>query len=175
MEFISKLESTVGNWVKNVPHLPANGQRWLGQNVWWIVLIGAILSGIALLFAIGALFTLIALLGAVSATYYVPGVAGIGALGIIGSVVGLVFLVLQGLLMAIAVGPLKRLQKKGWVLLFTVWLINILAVVVNSVLTFSVGGFLVGILFGAVGAAISGYFLFEIRGQFAHTTKAATK
>lgn len=175
MEFISKLESTIGGWVKNVPHLPASGQRWLGQNVWWIVLIGAILAGIGILFAIGGIFTLIALLSAVSATYYVTGVAGIGALGIVGAIVALVFLIIQALLLALAVGPLKARLKKGWVILFAAWLVNVLGVVVNSVLTFSVGGFIVGILFGAVGIAISGYFLFEIHGQFAHATKASAK
>lgn len=173
MELIKKLETTVAGWVKDVPHLPAAGQKWLGENVWWIVLIGAILSGIAFLFALSALFTLIALLGTVSSAYYV--VPTVTSWAVVSGVVSLVFLVLQGLILAVAVNPLKTRQKKGWVLLFASWLLNAVAVVVNSILTLSVGGFILGILFGAIGLAIGGYFLFEIHSQFAHDKPVAKK
>ncbi|MFZ2126547.1 MAG: hypothetical protein WAV04_03495 [Candidatus Microsaccharimonas sp.] len=176
MDFINKLETMIGGWLKNVPHLPAAGQKWLATNVWWIVLIGAILTGIGLLFAIGGLFTLIALLGAVSSVYYVPG-AGITAWSIIAAVIGLVFTVIQGILLAIAVQPLKAMQKKGWVILFASWLLGILSVVISAIVSGSIFGFISGILFGAIGVAISGYFLYEIHGQFAHvkTVKAKAK
>lgn len=173
MEFINKLETTVGGWVKNVPHLPASAQKWLGQNIWWIVLIGAILSGITLLFAIGALFTLIALLGAVTASVYGPyAAAGVTGLTIFAAVVSLAFLVIRVILMALAVKPLKALEKKGWVLLFLIWLLQAVSVVASAILNFSIVGFLTGIIFGAVGLAISGYLLFEIHGQFAHTVRS---
>jgi hypothetical protein len=179
MEFINKLETTVVGWAKNVPHLPPAGQKWLGQNVWWIVLIGAIVSGIALLFAIGALFTLIALLGAVTASYYGAYAAtGVTGLTIAAAIVSLVFVVFRVILLAVSVKPLKEMQKKGWVLLFIVWLLQGLSVVISAVLSFSIAGFLLGIIFGAIGLAVSGYFLFEIHGQFAHSprvTKSAKK
>lgn len=176
MEMLQKLETMVAGWVKNVPHLPAGGQKWLATNVWWIVLIGAIVTGISLLFAIAGLFTLIALLSAVSSVYYVAG-AGVTGLSILGAVVALVFAIAQGLLLALAVKPLKDRQKKGWVILFAGWLLNIVSIVLSAILSFSVFGFISGILFGAIGIAISGYFLFEIHGQFAHvkTVKASTK
>lgn len=173
MEFISKLESTVAGWAKNVPHLPAAGQKWLASNVWWIVLIGAIVSGISLLVALGSLFSLIAILGSYAGTYYVSTTATTWA--VVSGIVGLVFLALYGILMALAISPLKAGQKKGWNLLFTAWLLNAVSVVINAILTFNVVGFLIAIIFGAVFLAISGYFLFEIHGQFsaARTAKKA--
>jgi hypothetical protein len=174
MEFVNKLETTIVGWVKNVPHLPPAGQKWLAQNVWWIALVGAILTGISLLIAIGGLFTLIALIGSVASYYYVAG-AAVNSWSIVSAIVGLVILALRGLLLALSVQPLKAQQKKGWTLLFATWLLNILSVVLGAILTFSVFGFIVGILFGAIGIAISGYFLFEIHSYFAHAAGAARK
>jgi len=176
MDFINKLEATVAGWTKNVPHLPASAQKWIAANAWWIVLIGAILSGISVLVILFSTLAAIAVLASVSAGTF-DSFAGVGITGftIAAAFVGLAFTLIRAFIMAIAVKPLKDLQKKGWVLLFVVWLIQALSVVVGSVLTFSIGGFFVGLIFGAIGLAIGGYFLFEIRGQFAHTTKAAAK
>lgn len=173
MEFIGKLEKTVLGWAKNVPHLPAAGQRWLGNNVWWIVLIGAIFSGIAFLFALAGLFTLISLLGAVSNTYYVTG--NFTSLAIMKAIISLVFLVINGLLLAFAVKPLQNKEKKGWVLLFMTLLVEALSVIINAILTFSFVGFVISILFGAIGLAIGAYFIAEIHGQFGHRVSATAK
>lgn len=167
MEFLNKLEKTIASWVKNVPHLPPAGQKWLAQNVWWIALVGAILTGISLLIAIGGLFTLIALIGSAASYYYIAG-AAVNSLSIVSAIVGLVILALRGLLLALSVQPLKAQHKKGWTLLFVTWLLNIVSVVVSSILTLSIFGFIVGILFGAIGIVITGYFLFEIHSHFVH-------
>jgi hypothetical protein len=166
MEFINKLETTVAGWVKNLPHLPPAGQKWLGQNVWWIALIGAIASGIAVLVSLFGL-----LLGGVAASYVYVIDPGFATWVLISSVVALVFTVLKGLVLAVAVQPLKAMQKKGWVLLFIGWLIQAVAVVVGAILSLSVIGFIGSILFGAIGLAITGYFIFEIHGQFAHSPR----
>lgn len=173
MEFLHKLESTIAGWTKGVPHLPKAGQKWLADNVWWIVLIGAILSGISLLVALGGLLTLIALLGAVTASIYgAYAAAGVTGLTIVAAIIGLAFLIVRVVLLSMAVKPLKALQAKGWMLLFIGWLIEVAAVVISSVMTMSVVSFLLGIIMGAVGLAISGYFLFEIHSHFAHEHKA---
>lgn len=174
MEFVNKLETTIAGWVKNVPHLPVAGQKWLAQNVWWIALVGAILTGISLLISIGGLFTLIALIGSAASYYYIAG-AAVNSWSIVSAIVGLVILALRGLLLALSVQPLKALQKKGWTLLFLTWLLNVVSVVLGAILTLSVFGFIIGILFGAIGIVISGYFLFEIHGQFAHVARSARK
>ena len=166
MDLINKLEKTILGWVKNVPHLPVGVQKWLAVNVWWIILVVAILSGLATLFALFGLFVLITLIGSVSSTYYVTGTTSSWA--IVSSAVSVVFLALVTLICAVAIKPLQNKQKKGWVLLFLSWIVNGVSVVVSSVLSMSVVGFIIGIMFGAIYLAISGYFIFEIHGQFAH-------
>lgn len=174
MELITKLENLVAGWTKNVPHLPAAGQRWLGQNVWWIVLIGTILTGIGVLFSINGIFQTINLLNTFNSTIYgYYAVANISAMTVVAAVVALAFSIAMGLVMALSIKPLQLMQKKGWTLLFVSWLIEAIAVVVNAILGLSVFGFIFAVIFGAIFLAISGYFIFEIRGQFAHVTKTA--
>ena len=173
MELISKLEKLVLGWAKSVPHLPVVAQRWLGTNVWWIVLIGAIISGIAFLFAIGSVFTAVSFLAAPSVLYYIAGTYS--GMIVVNAIVGVVFIAIIGLLMAFAITPLKEKQKKGWVLLFLALLVEAFSVVVNAVLSFSVFGFISTLLFGAIALAIGAYFLFEIHGQFGHAPKATIK
>ncbi|HEY8885918.1 MAG TPA: hypothetical protein VIM31_00235 [Candidatus Microsaccharimonas sp.] len=174
MEYISKLEKLVLGWAKNVPHLPPAAQKWLGVNVWWITAVGAIISAIAFLFALAGVFTLISLIGAVSSAYYVVG-SNYSSLAIMTGIVSLVFLAANAALLGFAVKPLQNLQKKGWVLLFITLLVEALSVVVHAVLSFSVVGFIIGILFGAIGLAIGAYFIAEIHGQFGHPAKATAK
>ena len=173
MELINKLERIVLGWVKNIPHLPATAQKWLGANVWWIVLIGAIIGGIWFLFALNSLFISFALLNSISNSYYV--INDLAGYTIFKGIVGLVLLGLAVAALAFAVMPLKDQQKKGWVLLFTSWLISAISIVVSAILSLSVIGFIISIIFGAIFLAIGGYFLFGIHGQFAHPAKRAKK
>jgi len=173
MEYVKKLEKTVLGWLKNVPHLPASARKWLGDNVWWIVLVGVIFSAIAVLVAISGLFALIAALSAVSSVYYVTGFYT--GFDLLRAVVSLVFLATIGIVLALSINPLKAKQKKGWVLLFLSLLINALSVVVTALLSFSVFGFIGGILFGAIGILIGAYFISEIHGEFEHKLKAKIK
>jgi hypothetical protein len=57
MEVLSKLERIVAGWLKSVPHLPNGARRWLGDNVWWFAVVGAVLG------VIGVLGLIVALLG----------------------------------------------------------------------------------------------------------------
>lgn len=170
MDIITKLENLVLRWVKGLPHLPQPAQKWLATNVWWIALIGAILTGISLLFTLGTLFTAISIIGSVAASYYAA--SSFTTWTIVTALVSIAFSIGQGLLLAVAVQPLKALQKKGWVLLFLSWLLGVVAMVVSAVLTLNPFSFIFGLIFGAVWVAISGYFLFEIHGQFAHVSKS---
>lgn len=169
MELLRKIERKLLEWTKNVPHLPAGGRRWLGENVWWIALVGAILSAIGALFSVIAVLGLLSIVGTVAATYYVA--STFTAWAIVTNLVNLVFVVLGMALLFMAVKPLQLKQKKGWVLLFASWLLSIVSVVVSAILTLNPFTFIANILFGAVGLAISGYFLFEIHSQFAHVEK----
>ncbi|MES2630396.1 MAG: hypothetical protein V4611_00350 [Patescibacteria group bacterium] len=171
MDFLSKLENTIFEWFKSLPDLPAGGRKWLGDNIWWIALIGAILTALGVLGTLTALASLVSLFGTVAATYYAT--SSVTTWAIVTGVVGLVFSILELLLLAFAIKPLKEKQKKGWVLLFATWLLGGFAVIVNAILSLSIIGFIFGVLFGAIWVAISGYFLFEIHGQFAHVQRSA--
>ena len=170
MELLTKLEQQVLKWAKGVPHLPTPARKWLGDNVWWIALVGAILTGIGILFAFVGLIGVISVLGTPAASYFAT--TTFTSWAIVTGVVGLVFSVIEGLLLATAITPLKEKQKKGWVLLFVLWLVSAVSVVVNAILSLNPFGFVLGLLFGAIWLAITGYFLFEIHGQFAHVERS---
>lgn len=174
MQLLHKLETLIHGWMKNVPHLPEGARKWLGTNVWWIVLIGVIVSGLALLVALFGIFALIALIGSVSSVYYVNGTE-FAVWGIVTGVVSFVISVFSLVLLALSVNPLKAKQKKGWVLLFASLLVNVAGSVISAILAFNPFTFIFSLIFTAVFAAISGYFLFEIHSQFAHEAKVVSK
>ena len=170
MEVLGKLERMVLGWLKSVPHLPAGGRKWLGENVWWIALVGAILSAISALFTLIGVLGVLSVVGTVAATYYAA--SAFTGWAIVTGLVSLAFIVLEAVLLFIAVKPLQARQKKGWVLLFANWLLAAVSVVVSAVLSLNPFSFIFGIIFGAVWLAVIGYFLFEIHGQFAHVEKS---
>ncbi|HWT39812.1 MAG TPA: hypothetical protein VN081_00870 [Dongiaceae bacterium] len=170
MQWMTKLEHMVAGWLKNVPHLPESARRWISDNAWWIVLIGTIITAFAVLFGLLGIVGLLASYGTVGASYYVA--ATFTAWVLVTTIVTFVFTTLALILLAMAINPLKEKQKKGWVLLFANWLLSAVAIVINAILSLNPVGFITGILFGAVWLAISGYFLFEIHGQFAHVEKS---
>lgn len=175
MEQLVKLEHWVHDKVKAVPHLPVAAQRWLAKNVWWIVLIGVVIGGISLLFSMGTLLTIASLIGAVSSSYYVLGAPT--AWTVVSGFIGLLFLAGILVLNGLAVQPLQKMQKKGWVLLFLSWLLAVVSVIVNGILSLNPFSFVFGLIFGAIFLAVAGYFLFEIHGQFNHdkAVKATAK
>jgi|GEM_PF-223871 len=170
MEFVSKLERTILEWLKSVPHLPSTVRKWLGDNAWWIAIIGAVLSGIATLALLGSLFASLSTLASPFISYYAS--ATFVGLMIANAAVGLVFMALECVLMAMAVAPLKEKQKKGWVLLFIAWLLGILYTVVGAILTLNPLSIIGNLIFGAIWVGITAYFLFEIHGEFAHVERS---
>ncbi|MDB5162742.1 MAG: hypothetical protein JWO54_427 [Candidatus Saccharibacteria bacterium] len=170
MEFLNKLEKTVFGWFKSVPDLPNEARKWLSENAWWIVVIGLILTVLSILGNLSNLSSLVSLMDSPAAAYFVS--PAITTWNIITIIVSLFFLLLEAILLAFAIQPLKERQKKGWVLLFATWLLGIVALVVGAFLGLSVINFIISVLFGAVWVAVSGYFLFEIHGQFAHVERS---
>jgi len=166
---LGKVEQMIEKWLKAIPHLPKSGQRWLAENVWWMALVCAILSGISVLVLLN---TLRELTSPVSFYGYVLTSTFTGW-EIFTTIVSAVFVIITGLLLAVAVKPLRAIEKKGWTLLFMVSLVQAINVVVGAVLSLSVFGFITQVIFGAIGFAIGIYFLFEIRDHFAHVVTVA--
>lgn len=158
METIHKLETTVAKWYKSMPHLPKGGRDWIAQNVWWIVLIGVILGALGVV----ALFSTL-LLG----TVFLGGLLGgyglvAGAAATIAVFVSLAFSIATIVIDGLAIQPLKRMQKRGWELLFITALISVVSLLAHLILNHSFSGFVSGV----IGLLIGGYLLFEIRDHF---------
>ncbi|HSW77362.1 MAG TPA: hypothetical protein VLG36_01015 [Candidatus Chromulinivoraceae bacterium] len=158
METVRSLEVTVASWYKNVPHLPKSGQKWLAENIWWLTLVGVILG------ALGIISTLFVTMLAGVALVGFGGVVGaaVGGLALIAVLVTLAFAVIDVLIGATAIMPLKSMQQKGWSLLFLMALVNTASLVVSFLFHFELFGLIWGLLWIAVGL----YFLYEIHDYF---------
>jgi uncharacterized membrane protein YhaH (DUF805 family) len=113
MEFVNKVENRVAAWYEKAPHLPVGGRQWLGANVWWIVLVGTIIGAFGILNII--------FFGALAALFVVgyggPVGAAIAGVAAIVMVLSLIGAILEIVITAMAIKPLKDKQKKGWSLL----------------------------------------------------------
>lgn len=167
MSTISGLADTVAGWLKPLPHLPVSGQKWLAENVWWLELIGAILSAIACIM-IG--FSILVATVFVSAAVGLYAFAGIPLLGVginvFAAVVSLLFMIITTVVTIRAVGPLKRMEKKGWELLFLTLIIGALSAISSFVMNFDVTDFISSIFSTIIGLGIGAYLLNEIRSYF---------
>lgn len=163
MESLQKLETVIAQWYKDVPHMPENGRKWLATNVWWLALVGTILGAIG----IGSALVGMVLAGAVLVG--LGGAVGAAITGIAWVVVtiALAFSVLDVVLGAIAIAPLKVQRKRGWTLLFIIMLLNVVSAVVTFLFSLNVFQLAWSLLLVAIG----GYFLFEVRTYFHESPK----
>ncbi|MEO5949989.1 MAG: hypothetical protein ABIQ04_00925 [Candidatus Saccharimonadales bacterium] len=159
MEQINKLQLTVAEWLKDVPHLPVEVRKWIAQNIWWITIVGVVFGAFGI---IGALLA-VAVVGSVSTALggVVVGAALTGTL-LIATFVSLALLIITVILESMAIKPLKVLNKKGWDLLFLVTIVSLLFGLVSALIRIDV----VGVITSVLSAGVSSYFLFEIIGYF---------
>jgi hypothetical protein len=156
---VNKVEATVASWYKNLPHLPENGRKWLADNIWWLVLISVILGVMALFPMIGALV----LSGAVVSSYGAYGYTGYNTgMAFTVIIISIIFYLVDVVLSAVAISPLKGHRKRGWSILFLLLMLSLVFNVATAVASYNIGS----LVFGLVGVAIGGYLLFEIRDLF---------
>jgi hypothetical protein len=165
MEFVNKVEHRVAAWYEKAPHLPVGGRQWLGENVWWIVLVGTILGAFGILnivfFGTLAALFVVGFGGPVGAA-----IAGVAAIVMVLSLIGAI---LEIVITALAIKPLKDKQKKGWSLLLLALLVALGFVLLTFLFNFELSSFIISVLW----TAVVGYFLFEIRDQFGPVTVKA--
>ena len=167
MEMMSKLETIVGGWYKNVPHLPKNGQDWLATNVWWLTLIWVVLGALGLL-------ALLPLLALANGAWFMVGMGGAaGSYFGLGTIFYVVIAIVSIVVGALAISPLKAQHKRGWSLLFLAVMIDVFSRAVQFVFDYNLFSFVWSLLEIAVGL----YFLYEIRNRFitAKGVKKATE
>lgn len=174
MKSIEKLELMVARWLEPLPHLPISARKWIADNIWWIVLVGVILSVIGTLGMIGGIFTAIALMGTTFSAYGYSIAPAYTGWFVMSLVISFAFMVASVILTAMSVSPLKIKQKEGWMLLFYTLVLRAVAVVIGAFFTYSMFGFIGAVISGAIGIAISAYLLYEIRSYFNISVKSKT-
>lgn len=174
MESIRKLENTIEGWLKPLPHLPADWRKWLTENVWWITLIGVVISAFGILSLINMIFTAMNVSNSVNSWYNALGIKDVvySNWWYASSLISVAFLALMTVLEAMAIKPLKATKVKGWDLMFLVFLLGIASQVVNLILNLGSINVVSNALGVVIGAAIGAYFLFEIRSGFKSQVKA---
>jgi predicted lysophospholipase L1 biosynthesis ABC-type transport system permease subunit len=174
-KFMEKSEAMIAGWLKPLPQLPTSACKWVAENIWWITMLGAVLSAIGTLFMIFAFMSAITLVGVTTGVYgsYVVSAAYTG-IAVFTMAVAILFMIATVGIIAKAVTPLKNADKKGWSLLFWLLMLRALAVVCGAVLTYSFFGFIASVIYGGIGLAIAAYLLFEIKSYFIKVEKSKT-
>lgn len=158
MEYIGKLELRLASWYGRLPHLPDKARRWIADNIWWMVVVGVVLMALGLLSILGVLLVGTMLLSVFAGVYGVI----LGSLVALLVLVWIVLYVVDIVMLAMAVSPLKAHLARGWRLLFVVLSIGVVVEVAYVFVSTDVGGFVSSL----VSMAIGGYVLFEIRNLF---------
>ncbi len=147
--------------VKAPYQLPKAAKDWIVRFGPWITLIVGIIL---------ALTVIPALFAAMAVTSYTTSVLGTAYGAMVAASVGpmfylaLVVLAVQLVIMFMSVPMLLKRQRKGWMLVFYSSIVSLVYSLFN---TFSYGTFGFGSLLGGIiGAAISMYFIFQIRSYY---------
>ena len=158
MQTVIKLELKIAEWYQTLPRLPEASRKWIAANIWWITLVGVILGAIAILSIITATF----FAGAALSVYGGIIGAAIGGIILLGVLTFIGFMAVSVTLGAMAVGPLKSMRRRGWLLLFVALLIQVAEHIVSFVFNWN----LFSLVWSLFLTAVFGYFLFEIRGFY---------
>lgn len=170
MESLHKLETTIAGWYSGLPHLPKNVQKWIGENVWWIILVVFILSVFGIFSLIAGITALATLSSAAYGVYGAYGMSQANAgMALTAAWITLAGAIVTTVILGLAISPLKEGKKKGWDLIFLSDIAYLVITIVGLLVSFNFGG----IIGTAIGTAIGFYFLFEIRGHYLpHSTKS---
>jgi hypothetical protein len=160
---MNKIEQTLAKWYGAVQPLSADTRKWVATNLWLVALVGVVLMICMLFIFIPILLTALTISSTVSViSPYVPyyendqGHAWVAFLAnTIGCIVGAV-------LLSFAVGPLRRMKKIGWNLVFWWLIIGMILGIISGVVLYSPLAVFVTVVFIIVG----GHFLFETREYF---------
>lgn len=164
MKYVGKLERTLGAWYGRLPELPPKVQQWIADNLWWIVLLGAIVMALGLLSVLGVLLVGTMLLSVFAGVYG-------HVLGVIVALLTIVWMALyvfDMVLLFLAVSPLRAHRMQGWRTLFYVLLLGAGVEVTYVFVSADVMSF----IWSMVLTAAAGYILFQVRDRFTVLTES---
>lgn len=144
--------------------LPAGLTKWLADNSWWLVLVGAVLSVMGI-FSTYSTMNYIDQTGVYLDSYAYPGAGQ--ALGQSKNMlyVSMLTSAVAAVLLFMASSKLKTHQKAGWNLMYYNFLISAALSLVSSLL-FTPATFVFSLIGFAIGFTIGAYILFQLRGYF---------
>lgn len=155
MQRLIVLEEAIGKLFKRVPHLPRESRDWIADNLWWLVIIGLVLSSFAVLGLVLQLLGTSLYMGLTNdiVTGGAAFVATLVSLAVIGFAVALE---------AMAIKPLRQKRRYGWELLFVVGLVLLVEALIGALISNSLSGLLNSLITAFIGF----YMLFETRDYF---------
>lgn len=174
MEMVHSIEKVMEKWFKQLPfHLPEKARKWLGENMWWIVIVGVVFSIWSIINSLRALFWADTILQQAREFAAAMGVSvPNNALIDIALWVNIIAFAVSISIEALAIKPLRSMKKKGWDLLLLAMVVSIAGSLVSALLN---GAIVEAIIGTVLGVAIGGFLLFEIRGQFLPAKKEHPK
>ena len=145
--------------------LPVGLTKWLADNSWWLVLVGAALSVLGILSTYGTMSRLD------QAGVYLDSYAYMGMSESFNQsknmlYVSMVSSAISAVLLFMASPKLKAHQKSGWNLMYYNFLLNAAFSLVGSLL-FTPSTFVFSLIGFAIGFTIGAYILFQLRSYFA--------
>lgn len=174
MELLHKVEDAMGEWYKKLSlHLPEKARKWLGDNVWWIVVVGLIASIFLVFSSLQVLFWAESIVRQTNELAVALGVTS-PASGVyhVAVWISLITFVITIIIEAMSIKPLRLKKRSGWDLLFLAMIVGFVGNLLSGLFNGSIIASIIGVV---VGLAIGGFFMFEIRSQFTPITAKAVK
>ena len=162
---IDIIEDFIEKSLSKLPHLPERFKKWLSTNFWIIILVGLLLSCLAVIFMIVYLIQNISMIGAYPRFVY--GLYSVNlsyhsGWNIFTDIISIIFMTGTIILISLSIKPLMNSQKKGWKLLFYALLLQAVAIIINAILSLNI----LSLIYGLIGFAIGSYLLFEVKSYF---------
>lgn len=156
-----KIDNKIVDLHAKLPHLPTNGRQWLANNIWWIVLIAAVVGAFGVFVLM--VFTLIGGIFWIGAAFLFA--AKFGGLALLAAMLVL-FLTLANVVLAImAISPLKTKRRNGWLLLLASLFAGFIAALLTDFISVNEWAAVKEVVFFAIGL----YVMYEVREYFTQT------
>jgi hypothetical protein len=145
--------------------LPVGLTKWLADNSWWLVLVGAVLSVLGILSAYGTM-NRIDQAGLYLDSYSYMGMSDTFNQSKNMLYVSMLSSAVSAVLLFMASSKLKAHLKSGWNLMYYSFLLNAAISLIGSLL-FTPSTFVFSLIGFAIGFTIGAYILFQLRHYFA--------